>query len=68
MTSIFRPALATFVFALWSLALFSPAQAMETTAKHAILIDATTGTILMEKDADNTEMETEGQRKIRRMV
>jgi len=52
MTSIFRPALATFVFALWSLALFSPAQAMETTAKHAILIDATTGTILMEKDAD----------------
>jgi D-alanyl-D-alanine carboxypeptidase (penicillin-binding protein 5/6) len=52
MTSIFRPALATFVFALWSLALFSPAQAMETTAKHAILIDASTGTILMEKDAD----------------
>ena len=52
MTSFFRPAFAAVVFALWSLALFSPAQAVETMAKHAILIDTSTGTILMEKDAD----------------
>ena len=34
------------------LALAAPAQAIETSAREAILIDATTGAVLMEKDAD----------------
>lgn len=35
---------------IWASA--TPAQAVETLAKHAILIDVTTGAVLMEKDAD----------------
>ena len=34
------------------LALASPAQAIETKAREAILMDAVTGAVLMEKDAD----------------
>ena len=52
MTSTFRSALASFFIAIWTFALISPALAVETTAKHAILIDTSTGAILMEKDAD----------------
>jgi len=52
MITFLRPALVSFVVALFSFGLVIPANALETIAKHAILIDTSTGTILMEKDAD----------------
>ena len=52
MITFLRPALVSFVVALFSFGLVFPANALETIARHAILIDTSTGTILMEKDAD----------------
>ena len=40
------------IIALFILLMGLPAQALETTAKQAILIDNVTGTVLFEKDAD----------------
>jgi D-alanyl-D-alanine carboxypeptidase (penicillin-binding protein 5/6) len=52
MIEFLRPTLISVFFAVWSFGFVFPAHAMETTAKNAFLIDASTGTILMEKDAD----------------
>jgi D-alanyl-D-alanine carboxypeptidase (penicillin-binding protein 5/6) len=52
MITFLRPALVSVLVAVWSFGAIFPANAVETTALHAILIDTSTGTILMEKDAD----------------
>lgn len=52
MVTFLRPALISVLVAVWSFGAIFPANAVETTALHAILIDTSTGTILMEKDAD----------------
>ncbi|MHA1113777.1 MAG: D-alanyl-D-alanine carboxypeptidase family protein [Alphaproteobacteria bacterium] len=52
-TAIFGRSAFLAVFVLLSALLFAPAAwALETKAKQAILIDATTGAVLLEKDAD----------------
>ena len=52
MITFLRPALVSVLVAVWSFGAIFPANAVETTALNAILIDTSTGTILMEKDAD----------------
>ena len=52
MVTFLRPALISVLVAVWSFGAIFPANAVETAALHAILIDTSTGTILMEKDAD----------------
>ena len=52
MIAFLRPAFISVAIAISSLALVIPANAVETISRHAILIDTSTGTVLMEKDAD----------------